>query len=404
MIRLTRRAGWIGAATALCGLLTMPAAWARWIGPTQMPVARLLQNVQAYIKAHPKEEQGYYTLGRINSAAFAQDKETVGVMPREPLPLVSTQQGLIPAHRDRTKPLPVRAISYAADAIRNYKIATDLNPADGLAWLGLGFQCEEALPFPQVVETGWKRLSLSGAPDPEKMRQEALRFYRKAYALTIQEDTKRPAVMINPVSMEAAEGIIRLQQKRSLSRTEQTELEEMQKQVEIFKKRPRAISPILISFERHASLPDLLAPGKHVRFDLAGDGLGRQWPWVKPTTGILVWDPQHTGKITSGLQLFGNVTWWLFWKDGYGPLAGLDNNHNGWLEGTELQGISVWFDRNSNGISDRGEIVSLSSLGIQRIAAHSAGSADGVPANPEGVQLRDGSSLATFDWTPTSLR
>ena len=109
------------------------------------------------------------------------------------------------------------------------------------------------------------------------------------------------------------------------------------------------------------------------------------------------------GKITSGLQLFGNVTWWLFWKDGYEPLAALDNDRNGRLEGAELQGIAVWFDRNGNGIADPGEVVSLRSLGITSIAVHSAGLTDGVPANTNGVQLRDGSSLPTFDWTPTSL-
>jgi hypothetical protein len=54
---------------------------------------------------------------------------------------------------------------------------------------------------------------------------------------------------------------------------------------------------------------------------------------------------------------------------------------------------------NFNTRADRsqGEVVSLSSLGIKRIATHSAGPTDGVPGNPDGVQLRDGSSLATFD-------
>ena len=202
--------------------------------------------------------------------------------------------------------------------------------------------------------------------------------------------------------MIAAQGIVRLQEKQTLSAAEQTELTELRATIVATRKRPRFITPILVSFDRQASLSDLLAPERTVRFDLPGDGLSRRWPWVKPTTGILVWDPKHTGKITSGLQLFGSVTWWLFWKDGYEPLAALDNDHNGWLEGKELQGIAVWFDRNGNGVADPGEVVSLASLGIRRIAVHPAGLRDGVPANPNGVQLRDGSSLATFDWTPTS--
>lgn len=393
----------IGAAALLFGLLAMPSATARWMGPTQIPVARLLKNVRTYISAHPKDPHGFYTLGRINSAAFAAGTENIAAYNHNVLPSLPTHPRLSPPPRDRTKPLSPQALTYVSEAVGNYRKATDLDPTDGLAWLGLGFQCEEALPFPQAVAKASAALSLRGKPDAERLRKEALRFDRKAFALTVKGDTSRRLGMVDPVSMEAAQGIVRLQANRSLATTEQTELTEMQKLISAFQSRPRPRSPILISFQRGAALPDLLAPKKHARFDLAGDGLDREWPWVKPTTGILVWDPKHTGKITSGLQLFGNVTWWLFWKDGYEPLAALDNNHDGWLEGKELQGIAVWFDRNGNGVSDPGEVVSLASLSIQRIAVHSAGTTDGVPANPHGIQLRDGSSLATFDWTPVSL-
>lgn len=355
-----------------------------------------------YVKAHPQDSHGYYTLGRINSAGFAYDTENVVFYTHGDLPVLPTHAGMIPPPRDRTKPLSPSALAYLSEAIRNYDMATSLDKADGLAWLGLGFQCEEALPYPQAVVAASAALKLFKAQNAEELRQIALRIYRKAYALTIRGDTTHSMGLSNPVSMEAAQGIVRLQAKHELSSAEQAELAEMRKQIAVFRKRPRPITPILISFERQATLSDLLAPEKHVQFDLAGDGLGRSWPWVKPTTGILVWDPKHTGKITSGLQLFGSVTWWLFWKDGYEPLAALDNDHNGWLEGAELQGIAVWFDRNGNGVTEPGEVVSLALLGIKRISTHSAGLTDGVPANPDGVQLRDGSSLATFDWTPIS--
>jgi hypothetical protein len=81
----------------------------------------------------------------------------------------------------------------------------------------------------------------------------------------------------------------------------------------------------------------------------------------------------------------------------------LDNDHNGWLEGDELKGIAVWFDRNSNGVSDPGEVASLASLGIRRIAVSATGRNDNTPCNRRGIQFQDGSYGATFDWTPTSL-
>ena len=285
---------------------------------------------------------------------------------------------------------------------RSYRKATELDGSDAMARRGLGFQCEEALPFPGAVARASAALDFSTS-NAELLRIEALQSYRKAYALTVQADTSHTLGLTNPVSMEAAEGIARLQKNHRLSAAEQTELAEMQERIAAFASQPRPITPILISFERQAALTDLLAPNKPVRFDLAGDGLGREWPWVKPTAGILVWDPGHTGKITSGLQLFGSVTWWLFWKDGYEPLAALDNDRNGWLEGAELRGIAVWFDRNGNGIADPGEDVSLASLGVKRIAVLATGLSAGAPANPRGVELRDGSFLPTFDWTPVPL-
>lgn len=44
---------------------------------------------------------------------------------------------------------------------------------------------------------------------------------------------------------------------------------------------------------------------------------------------LLVRDPQHKSKIESGRQLFGNVTWWMFWRNGYQALAALDDTMDG---------------------------------------------------------------------------
>jgi hypothetical protein len=114
---------------------------------------------------------------------------------------------------------------------------------------------------------------------------------------------------------------VRLQKGRRLTAQDRAEIADLNAKLKTLSAIPRAITPILLSFQASANLTDLLAPTTRVHFDLSGEGAGRAWPWVRPTTGILVWDPRHTGKISSGLQLFGNVTWWLFWRDGYAPLA-----------------------------------------------------------------------------------
>jgi hypothetical protein len=148
-----------------------------------------------------------------------------------------------------------------------------------------------------------------------------------------------------------------------------------------------------------SSLSDLLEPGLDVPFDLDGDGAVERWPWVKPDTGILVWDPDHRAEITSGLQLFGSVTWWMFFADGYHALDALDDDRDGRLRGRELAGLGVWFDRNGDGRSEPGEVVPVERLGIYWIATHATSRDGDSPANLEGLGLDDGRVLPTYDWT-----
>ncbi len=75
----------------------------------------------------------------------------------------------------------------------------------------------------------------------------------------------------------------------------------------------------------------------------------------------------------------------------------MDDDGNGWLEGKELGGIFVWHDRNSNGVSEQGEILSLSQLGIVRISVTATQRIGETLLNPEGIQLQDGTFLPTYD-------
>ncbi len=142
---------------------------------------------------------------------------------------------------------------------------------------------------------------------------------------------------------------------------------------------------------------ELLAPDVHVTFDL--DGFGSSvWTWLQPSTGILVWDPGHTGSIQSGLQLFGSVTWWMFWRDGFQALAALDDNHDGWLSGKELAGLAVWMDHNQNGKSDAGEVIPLADAGIVRIGVSASADASGMLTNPRGIEFIDERLTPSYDW------
>ncbi|MHC5037976.1 MAG: hypothetical protein ACYTHM_11735 [Planctomycetota bacterium] len=233
--------------------------------------------------------------------------------------------------------------------------------------------------------------------------EKALEAYRRAYALTVEGDRRKEGfgrIRDYSISLEAGKGIVRLLEKRKPSETELKEIAAVKEIIAELREKPRVVTPIIFPGSAPCSLEALLAPRRFVSFDLDGDGEPGLWPWVKGDTGILVWDPEGRGRIQSGLQLFGSVTWWIFWDHGYEPLRLLDDDGDGWLSGKELKGIAVWFDRNGNGVSEPGEVVPLRDLDIEAIACRFTERIGGCPGNPQGLRRRDGTFLPSYDWTP----
>jgi hypothetical protein len=148
------------------------------------------------------------------------------------------------------------------------------------------------------------------------------------------------------------------------------------------------------------SAADLLDHNARVRFDADGSGLRDEWTWITPRAAWLVLDRKGVGKITSALQMFGNVTFWLFWDHGYQALAALDDNDDGELTGAELRGLALWHDANANGISDHGEVRPLSAYGI--VALSCRADADGhsphvAAAARRGVRFVNGNTRPSVD-------
>ena len=110
-------------------------------------------------------------------------------------------------------------------------------------------------------------------------------------------------------------------------------------------------------------------------------------------------DPERKSQITSALQWFGNVTFWLFWTNGYEALAALDDDDSGALTGEELRDLAIWHDRNSNGISEPGEVHPLSDHGVVGLSCRYA-EGDGITLaafSPDGVQLSNGRTRPSYD-------
>ena len=371
-----------------------------------VPFERLFKSVGRFVAQNPRDARGHYTLGRLHSLAFARDTQPPSVSgdpdSSKQLPGFPVYESVL-VPRDPSAAPSVAALRHLSRSIREYRRATELAPRESLYWLGLGWMLEQGIPFAHKVDV--RLVPRRARATAGQWKIAALAAYRRAYALDKNRDLTlghRGLGADSLISLEAGEGIVRLMGE-NLTPNVQAEVAQIRATIQKLKNRPRAITPIIFPLERPLSLEELVDTSRLVTFDLAGDTQSERWPWHRPIAGVLVWDPRATGRITSGVQLFGSFTWSMFWKNGYEPLAALDGDRDGWLSGGELNGIAVWCDRNSNGKSEPGEVRPLKECEVLRIAVRPDGASGAVPSHPRGIRRRDGTYLPTYDWTPTSV-
>lgn len=159
----------------------------------------------------------------------------------------------------------------------------------------------------------------------------------------------------------------------------------------------RMVTPILIPLG-DTPFETLVAPDAGVAFDLDGSGMARHWGWITPKAAWLVFDGKQTGQITSGLQMFGSVTFWIFWRDGYQALGSLDANGDGLINGAELDGLALWQDLNGNGISESGEVKPIAAYGIDQLSCRGEAAGPGLRSSRQGVRFKDGTVRPSYDW------
>ncbi|WP_049791086.1 calcium-binding protein [Paracidovorax avenae] len=118
-------------------------------------------------------------------------------------------------------------------------------------------------------------------------------------------------------------------------------------------------------------------PTRPILFDHDGDGTRNATGWIKGDDGIVVLDRNGNGLIDSGRELFGDQTLregaqagqGMFYANGYEALAGQDGNGDGVIDAadTAYGQLRIWKDVNQDGISQVGELHTLSDLGIARL-------------------------------------
>lgn len=159
-----------------------------------------------------------------------------------------------------------------------------------------------------------------------------------------------------------------------------------------------AVTPILVPLGEATAFEALVDLASPVRFDFSGQGEFQRAGWLTADAAWLVWDPNHTGRITSGFQLFGSVTWVASWDNGFRALGALDDNGDGMLSGHELVGLSLWRDVNGDGRSAPGEVRPVTTHGIVSLAYAHERVNDQHWVSPTGVTFADGRVRPSYDW------
>ena len=337
-----------------------------------IPVQRLIDNLSAKVEANPKDVTLRINLARAHAMAWARKGADVqvdgqrlwfGYTPRF-VPFSATKAKDEEQQAAATKQLEASIVQYReAVKLAPNAVATTL----GLAWV------------------------LDQAGEDE----EARKLYRKVIKLSgeVEGKFKLGALGGRYLSIEAGEYLMaHLHPKQDAK-----EIREIKSRKARLEKLPRPITPIAIPLEDGLNESDIHNRDASVAFDADGTGLPTRWTWLNDNAGWLVYDAAGSGRITSATQLFGNVTFMMFWQNGYEALATLDDDGNGVIAGREIRHLAIWRDANRNGVSDSGEVSSLSSHGIRELRCTATTNNKGVLFCPNGVLFADGSTRPTFD-------
>jgi hypothetical protein len=369
------RRSWRLASIAILAAST--AASAMYLVPEikNVPVSRLVQNLEIRAKARPDDAAVRVNLARLHGMAYALDTGSAPVMAGGPGDNAWYGQApkIIPYGAEPMQ-RTAAASQHLNEALRWYKAALAIDPSNLTARLGLGWSL-----------------------DQKKQTAEAVAVYRRVIdeAWPKEQKIKESGLGQNFYTIEAAGYLIPLLD----SVKDAAEIAELKARVDKVERLPRAITPLVIPLGATTAPHELVDIDAGVLFDADGTALPRRWTWITRDAAWLVHDPTRSGRVESALQLLGNVTFWLFWQHGFEPLEALDDDRDGEVRGAELRGLALWHDRNGNGVSERGEVRPIEEHAIVGLRyAHEPGDGFLVTAVGRGaVRFADGRRTDLID-------
>jgi hypothetical protein len=374
----------------LAALFLVSDGYGEWaeVDTISVPVDRVLTNLNRRLVSETNNFELVHALARLHSLSYARaasnwnvnigtnktparDRFTLRAQTNG-LPYFGLLSGMPPetVEEAKTSALQAAAKAHLREAIKFYRRATELQSTNEFPWIGLGWcqlrdgQTNEAkASLRRGIKVAWAHEKHSGITFRGRApSQEAIGYLRP---------------LLDPATDEV--------ELKSLADIEQSA-----------EKLGRAITPLVVPLVTGLAASDLIDTSASIRFDLDGSGVAdRRWQWIRTNAAWIVHLPQG-GEVNSGLQLFGNVTFWLFWRNGYHALASLDDDGDGVIAGGELNGIALWRDQNSDGRCVAAEILTLDEVGISGFGTEYV-SEDGVLKAPAGVRFRNGATGPSYD-------
>ena len=373
-------------ALVLCaGVGPVMAMYAR-LDLETVPIDRVVANLERMISENPASIETRVNLARLHAIAYATKANEIATLTgsskspgwEKGQPFFGHDQAHAqPPTKSTSDPVKAaKAKEHLTKAIAAYRAVLAADPNHAVAAIGLGWTLKESgdkaaalAQLRRAVELGWER---DNGPKPSLwVRQRSLTEEAAFYLIELLDPVKDAA-----------------------------ELAALNERLRELKRRGRAITPIAIPLRSGGSAGEMVDLERLVPFDLDGSGIVRKWTWLSQDAAWLVHDHRGTGQITSALQLFGNVTFWAFWENGYHALRAMDDDGDGEIRGRERIGLALWQDRNSNGVSDRGEVRSLVDWGIVSLSTsyeYDSRHQHEIAWSPRGVVFASGEVRPTYD-------
>jgi len=359
-----------------------------------VPVDRLIRNLEQLVAKDTADAGVRFNLARVHAMAFAlkmTPEQTVKIAKggESTGPWFGPEAQLVPFSSVPTSDPVILAAAkeHLAKAIDLYRAGVELEPSNLTAKLGYAWCLDQSgerdkaiTAYRHVIAEAW-------------LKEQS--FFRRPEVLGVPGSQVSAPPNWHPITTEASTYLIPLLDPER----DKDEIAALQERSRAFGSVGRAITPIVIPLRDGLTVGDLIDGTARVPFDADGSGFRKQWTWITPDAAWLVHAPEGSRPITSALQLFGSVTFWLFWDNGYQALQSLDDNADGELKGKELDDLALWRDSNSNGIAEDSEVKPLASWGIVSLSwKHEVRTReDYVALSPTGVTFKDGRTRATYD-------